>query len=259
MRKIDWFLVLLIAFFIIAGLAFIFRPGGEDSFGRINNVIGIIISLFTVIISFWLVRKLGTSGLQAKAVFFLALGFLCWLIADLLWIIYANAVVSPADIFYILGYALVFVGIVYGVRISTPDIFKNKARGAILLLAVIIAVGVYFYFFPFAWNSEISFLENLLISGYVIADLLLIIPLIFLCYSLLAGKLSVGWILISAGIVLSLVADLWYAKNYELYESGAQVIDLLWYAGYLLYAYAMMQFKRANDNLKESLLKKKQD
>src|SRR4030042_1214067 len=233
MRKIDWFLALLVIFLVAISMILIFKPGTENTFGMAKNIINIIIPLFTVIVSFLLVKKLGTSGLQARAVLFLALGFLILLVGDIIWMIYETPVVSPADVFYLLGYALIFVGIVYGVKISSPDIFKNKTRGAFLLLIIIIVAGVYFYFIPFAWDSEISLLENLLTSGYVIADLLLVIPLIFLCYSLLAGKLSLGWILISAGILLSLVGDLWYVRHYELYDAGEQTIDLVWYAGYL--------------------------
>lgn len=253
MKKIDWFLILLISFFILAGLIFIFRPGGEEKLTMINNILTIAFPLFTVIVSFLLVRKLGTSGLQARAVLFLFLGFLSWLIADILWMIFNSAVVSPADIFYLLGYALVFVGIIYGVRLSSPDLFKNKLRGIIFLFIMALLIVGYFYFFPLSWDSEISVLENILTSGYIIADLLLIIPLILLCYSLFEGRLSRGWILIFLGTVISLAGDLWYAKNYALYEAGTNAIDLVWYAGYLVWIYAMVEFRRAHEEMKEHL------
>lgn len=251
MRKIDWFLVFLIVVFALAAGIMLFEPELGETFSTLKATLDMGLPLLAAVTSFIVIKKRGISGLQGAAILFLGMGFLCWLVADILWLIYVNVVVSPADIFYFLGYAFLFVAIIYGVRISTPDIFKNKKRGTALLFIIAFAIVIYFYFFPFSWDAELPFLENLLTSGYVVADLLLLIPLIFLCYSLLAGRLSRGWILVAAGVFLSLVGDLWYARNYELYEAGYQVIDLAWYSGYLLWAYAMAHFKRAHDEISQ--------
>lgn len=254
MRKIDWFMVFLAVVFALAAGIVIFESELGEYFGTLKVILDIGLPLLAVITSFIVIKKRGMSGLQGKAILFLGIGFLCWLVADILWLIFAYVVVSPADLFYLSGYASIFLGIIYGVRVSTPDMFKNKARGMVLLFIIAFAIVLYFYFFPFSWDAELPFLENFLTSGYVVVDLLLIIPLIFLCYSLLAGRLSAGWILVSAGVLLSLVGDLWYARNYELYKAGYQVIDLVWYAGYLLWTYAMIHFKRAHDEITRSII-----
>ncbi|OGM02919.1 hypothetical protein A3K72_02440, partial [Candidatus Woesearchaeota archaeon RBG_13_36_6] len=209
-----------------------------------------------VAIGAYLIKTLGTKSLQGKAILFITIGFVSWTIAEILWIIYQNAIVSPADVFYLLSYPLLVIGILYGIKMSNPYIFKDKKRMLILSFIAIAVLGSYLYFFPLSWDHEITFVENIVTGGYVIADMLLLIPLVFLCYSLISGTLSIGWIIFAAGVVAMLIADLWYALNYELYTSGKQYIDLAWYLSYFFFIYALIQFKRIQKHVKEIVTKK---
>ena len=255
MRRIDWVLVSLILGFLIVTLIYIFEPGGEEIFNILTYIITIGLPLLAVIQSACLIKIFGTKSLQGRAILFLTIAFFCWMVGEILWAISGEAVVSFADIAYLLYYPFVMVSIFQGIMISTPDIFRNKKKIIFLILITVVAVGVYFYFFPFAWDFKISFIENLVTGGYVIADMLLVIPLIFLSYSLISGKLSLGWILIGLGIISTLIADLWYAQNYEIYASGKQFIDLLWYLMFFLVIYALVQFRRVRQHIRKELFK----
>ncbi|KYK27367.1 hypothetical protein AYK26_03855 [Euryarchaeota archaeon SM23-78] len=258
MKRIDWVLILLILGFVAIVLMYIFEPGAETVFDMFTYIVTIGLPLITVALGVYLAKVFGTRSLQGKAILFLTIGFFCWTVGEILWIIYEEAVVSFADVAYLLTYPFLMIGIFYGIKMSTPDIFKNKKRIIFLVLITIAAVGVYLYFFPFAWDLEVSFIENLVTSGYVIADLLLIIPLIFLSYSLISGKLSLGWILIGLGIISTLIADLWYVQNYEIYALGKQYIDLLWYLMFFLVIYALVYFKRVQRQIKEKVMEVKE-
>ena len=256
MRKIDTQLILLVLGFVIVTLIYIFEPGGETILKATANLTTVALPLTAVALGTYLVKTLGTKSLQGKAILFITMGFVSWTIAEILWIIYEQAVVSFADIFYLLFYPLLVIGILYGIKMSDPNIFKEKKRILILSLVTIAIIASYLYFFPLSWDPEISFIENLVTGGYVIADMLLIIPLVFLCYSLLSGTLSIGWIIFAGGIVTMLIADLWYALNYEIYTSGKQYIDLVWYLSYFFFIYALIQFKRAQEQVKKGIIDK---
>jgi len=257
MRKIDWSLILLIIGFVILGWIYFLRPGSKEMFNALTSIITIVIPFIAVIVGILLIRALGVRSLQGKAVLFLTLGFFSWGLADTIWTFMGQETVSAADIFYFLGYILLMIGIFFGLKLSNPDLFKNFRKTSLLTGIIIILMLAYFYFYPFSWDPGVSFLENLTTAGYLIMDLLLVIPLVFLVYSLLSGALSLAWLFIGLGVISTLIADLWYAKNYQSYAAG-DPIDLLWYLGYFFFVYALVHFRRANDKAMESLLKKKE-
>jgi hypothetical protein len=256
MKKIDWPLILLIMSFVLLSLIFFLKPGSKEAFSIFMDIVTIVIPFTAVIVGIFLIRALGVRSLQGKAVLFLTLGFFSWGLADTIWTFLVQETVSVADIFYFLGYILLMIGIFYGLKLSDPEMFKNPKKTWLLTGIIVVLILAYFYFYPFSWDPSIPFLENLTTAGYLIMDLLLAIPLVFLIYSLLSGMLSSAWLFIGLGVISTLIADLWYAKNFEVYYSG-HPIELLWSLGYLLFIYALVHFRRANDKLRESLLKKK--
>jgi len=257
MRKIDWSLILLIIGFVIVSLIHFLKPGSKEMLSTLISIIAIVIPFIAVIVGILLIRALGVRSLQGKAALFLTLGFFSWGLADTIWTFMGQETVSAADIFYFLGYILLMIGIFFGLKLSNPDLFKNFRKTSLLTGIIIILMLAYFYFYPFSWDPGVSFLENLTTAGYLIMDLLLVIPLVFLVYSLLSGALSLAWLFIGLGVISTLIADLWYAKNYQSYAAG-DPIDLFWYLGYFFFVYALVHFRRANDKAMEGLLKKKE-
>jgi hypothetical protein len=250
MKKIDWHLAWLIMGFVIISLIYIFKPGSEAAFITLTEIITIAAPFIAVAIGAFFIKSYGARSLQGKAVLFLTLGFLCWGLADIYWTFTGQATVSLADVFYFAGYLLLLVGIFQGIRISDPGIFKNPKKLSILLLSLVILISTYLYFYPLSWDYEIGFLENLTTAGYIVVDLLLMTSVVFIIFSLFSGAISAGWIFIGLGVLSTLIADLWYATNYEAYYAG-HIIDLLWFLGYFLFAYALVHFGRANAKAQE--------
>jgi hypothetical protein len=255
-RKMDWTFLFLLAVFAVISAIYLLEPGSAESFGFLKNIANVVIVMVVVITCILVVKNLGTDGLQARAVLFLGIGFSCWALADIVWLLSRDVVVSLADIGYILGYVFIVMGIFNGIRLSDPTLFKNRKKMFFLSLIIIAAVGVYFYYFRLSWNPSVPVIENVLSVGYVLADMLITALLVFMVYSIFSGRLSSGWIIIGAGLVLLLIADFWYAKNYELYESGKQTIDLVWYLSYLFFVYGLVQFRRVHEQLRETLAAK---
>jgi hypothetical protein len=252
-RTINWPLLGLIILFIIMIFFFAFKPGGEEVFNIFNRLITLLLPLMAILLGIYLLKVFSTKSLQGKAILFFTISFFLYWIGDIIWMFYKEAVVSPADIFFLLFYIPFMVAIICGIRMSNPDTFTNKRKIIILSLITLVIIAAYLIFFPFSWDPAVSFIENLVTAGYVVGDLILIIPLVFLCYSLLSGALSFGWVLIFFGYALTIVGDLGYALNYSSYAAG-NLIDLTWNTGFLLFIYAFIRFLKAQDKAKQALI-----
>ncbi len=252
-RTIDWPLLSLIILFILMVVFFALKPGGEEVFNIFNRVITLLLPLMAILSGIYLLKTFSIKSLQGKAVLFFTISFLLYWIGDIIWMFYKEAVVSPADIPYLLFYIPFMAAIICGIRMSNPDMFTDKRKIILLSLITLVIIVAYLIFFPFSWDSTVSFIENLVTVGYVLADLILIIPLAFLCYSLLSGALSSGWVLIFFGYALLIVGDLGYALNYSSYAAG-NLIDLAWNTGFLLFTYAFIRFLKAQDKAKQALI-----
>ena len=163
----------------------------------------------------------------------------CWLLADMIWVVYEEAVVSIADVFYLIGYPLILAGIFFGIKTFNPDFTKERKKIAILAIVSVIASAMYFFLFPLSWDPDVSFIENVLVAGYVVADIVILVPTIFLVSQVLSGFFSRPWMLIAAANVLNIAADVYYNMNYDAYVGG-DLVDVVWYFAYLLYAVAFL-------------------
>ena len=179
-------------------------------------------------------RFFGWKSAQGKVAHLFALSVGFWLVADILWYaLYGEAIVSPADGFYLMGYLPLATGLALAARSLRP-----KRR--ILPIAAILALAAlaYLYLFPLGYKSGLSLAENIFTAGYVIADLLVLLPVILLIYMLAGGDWMSGWVLVALGGLFSLYADLSYAVHPDAYSLGA-LVDLAWYYGYLLLGLGM--------------------
>ncbi len=238
-KKIVWF---LIAYALIISVIHYFRIGGEQ-YDNIATVINIITLLITIYFGYSAVKYFGLKTMQGKSVLCIMISMVSWLIGDMIWLVNENAIVSIADAFWLVAYPILGLAILYGIKTFSPDFFSQKKKLIVLGLILAVLVIIYFKFFPLSWDSEISIIENIVISGYIIVDLLLLMLIILLVLLVFSGFYSQAWIVIAIGITCTLTGDLYYAVNYESY-SGGDLIDLAWYFGYLLYGlgFALMEW-----------------
>ncbi|MBN1896097.1 MAG: hypothetical protein JW789_00025 [Candidatus Aenigmarchaeota archaeon] len=232
--------IILIALYAIMIVAIhIMHPGDAEFYWNLTTAVNIVTAIIPIFIGLVAIRHFGISSLQGKSILFIVLMIISWLVADVIWTLSGDALVSAADIFYLAGYPLLMIAIVYGIMIIDPDILTEKKKILMLSLISVILVAAYFSFFTFSWDPEITFLENVLVGGYVVADILIIIPTLFLISNVLSGTFSKPWLFIAAANLLNLVGDIIYNINYETY-AGGDPLDLTWYIAYLLYGAAFI-------------------
>ncbi len=230
------------------------RPGDADFYWNLTTAVNIVTAIIPIIIGLDTIRHFGISSLQGKSILFIVLTIVLWVVADVIWTMSGDALVSAADVLYLAGYPMIMFAVICGIKIIDPEILKEKKKLALLSALSILLVAAYFSFFTFSWDPEITFLENMLVAGYVVADILILVPTLFLISNALSGTFSRPWLFIAAANVLNMLGDIFYNINYDTY-TGGDLIDTVWYIAYLIYAMAFIIMIRETEKITSALKK----
>jgi hypothetical protein len=256
MKKIKRVILLLFVYSLVISTIHYFRIG-NDYYDLITTIINVITGLIPIYFGYLALRYFGLKTLQGKSILFITLTMFLWLLGDIIWVIVKEVVVSVADIVWLVGYPLFGLGVFYGIKVAYPDYFSEKKKMIILSLILVVLIIVYFKFFPLSWDNEISIVENIVTFGYIFADLLLVIFIVLLISLVFSGVYSQGWIVIGIGALMWWIGDIYYAINYETYVGG-DLIDLVWYFGFLFYALGLILLKHNAEKITNGIKKKTQ-
>ena len=205
---------------------------------------------------FYAIRKFGLSTARSLTLLLLTFGIGYWFIGEVLfdyyqYIINTNPFPSAADIFYVLGYGFMFVGLVNEIRIvkinwhriEKPTLFLY---GLVMLLfaALIAYFGLYQAYDP----TKTLFVNSIAIS-YGLGDLLLIMANIFvliLVWEFRGGRFSRVWMCLFLSFIMMLVADILFAMYTDQYSNQVwfykSLLDSFWMGAYVLFGYALFDF-----------------
>ncbi len=233
------------------------RPGSEEFYaGPLTTWINIITVLIAIGAGALCLRYFGVRNYQGRSVLALTSTNALWLIADMVWTYSGDALVSWADVLYLAGYPLIMAGIFFGIKTFNPEFTHERRKIAILAAVSIIVSAVYLFVFPLSWDPELTPLENALVAGYVVADIVILVPTVFLVSQVLSGFFSRPWTLIAAATIMNIAADIYYNLNYDTY-TGGDLIDVVWYFAYLTYAAAFLLLYRGARSISQSVPEKK--
>ncbi len=219
------------------------------------------------------IRTVGIFQLKSapgQVIGLLALGLFLWLIGEVLFFIFqfiahTNPFPSAADIFYILAYPILLLGLIkeikiYGVKLQ----IENKLLvllGSLLIITLAIIIG-YFDILK-AYDSSAPLLNNLIAMGYGVGDFILIIPTFYilrLVMDLKGGQLFYPWMMIMFALFFIMAGDVLFAlfnTQYKQYIPAYTLIDLTFIAGYLLFAYSFYFIGSTVEQIPDSKLKVK--
>lgn len=220
--------------------------------------------LFAIILGILALNSFGVNNIHGKANLFIIAGVTCWFLGEFLWLIYEiileiDPYPSAADIFYLIGYPFLMIGIIFELKIGKlvpekTNLMKNKI--ALIILSVLTAITLYFGVY-LAYDSEISASENALGMTYGIGDLILLFAVLYLVqlsFQYKGGELFKSTLALAAGLVFTWFADILFAQYYDQYIEGgtlAIAMDYLWIIGYLLFAFYFMFQGEALDKIKK--------
>ena len=206
-----------LATLIIYILITAFGIGGDDFVNVIGNLVPVIFSLLTTL--FFLNAWTNAGNSVSKRIWgYIGLGLALWTIAEATWgyysVILEREVPYPslADLFWLVGYPLVYVGFFIRYRtLHAPP--SNWQRNLLVLIAIIFALIT---FYLVVWPIIASFdpdyaVESILSIFYPFADFGLLILASLVLFSLEKGKHSSSWQLMLFGFFSMSISDLGFS------------------------------------------------
>lgn len=172
-------------------------------------------------------------------------GVLCWGIGETIWVYfeYIQGLEVPypgsADVFYVLGYPLMFFGVLLlpankqgrleKLRLSM-DAFAGTIAVAAIMWVVYLKDLIYL-------DPEIGFLEQFINIMYPLGDLILLIAVMILTVSRTSYQFDIRFLALAVGLIATSFADVIYVLQVEAdtYASGGW-LDSLWLGSYGAYA-----------------------
>jgi len=217
MNKIAIFLFL---FFIGTVGIFTFRPLGATN-DLLEQSMYCLAAFIATTSAFLALRTYG-KGPRFRSLLCLTLGLLCWFIADVTFI-YFDFIVrnlpypSIADCFYLIAYLLLAIGLIFEVFLSDVS-WKKMDKKVYLISGLFTAIMLTTFSFltvSSSYSPTVSFWENVVTIGYTVGDLILSLAgffILVIAWEYRGGKVSKVWISIFLGFLITMIADLIYAK-----------------------------------------------
>jgi hypothetical protein len=208
----------------------IFVIGGDEFVIGLNNNLTVPLAIFTVIFSVMLWQQVG-GGTNSRLLWMhMIVGWVCWTIAEIMWAVFAmlgKEVPYPswADLFWLIGYIPMGIGLLARARSLPvkPTFGQQLAIWGISLGTVLFTI--IFVLKPIIQNNDpAQFLESILNIIYPLADLFLLIIVLYLFFAYNQGAYGFGWRLLLVGFLIHQVSNLLfsYASSSDLYLPNQQ-------------------------------------
>jgi len=210
----------------------------------IVTIVSVITPVIASIAAFYVTKRYWYSKVFGKSYFALSLGILMNALGEVIYYILEQQgdVPSPsiADIAFLAFYPFAFYHLAKNIKFFKPKINIITKLFVIILPAVII--GVY-AILEFA-QTQGATTEFYLGLAYATGSAIILSGAILGASIFRQGILGVPWLILAVGLTLTTIGDNWYSYQgiYDQYTLISPV-NSLWYAGYLVIAYALYKHK----------------
>ncbi len=227
--------------------------GGDNFVYSLNNNITIPLAIISTVFAFslWNLVKTGRNHLLWGG---LLLGWALWTIAEVLWVIYGYLYQdipypSPADFFWLIGYAPMGFGLYSRLREIPVKLSQSQKMALRAILLTTIFITVFFILIPIIQNNDAArWLESALNIIYPLADLFLLFIVMQLIFVYRSGDYGFGWNLLTLGFILHSISNLIfsYASLSDLYYPDLKVnfisgmaVDVPYNLSYLIWLFGL--------------------
>jgi len=214
-----FFLGVILFFFYLKSLG-----GNFLVFERIISLPYYLLPLFFVYKS---LKFFGFNSFQGKIVFFLGLGIFLSFLAGFFNIFQNQLMQVVKQIFFLIAYIFLVIGVILGINIIDFDFFKKKLKVFSLFSLLILVLFLGFFFKPL--NNQ-----NFLSNSYYFFDLILLSIIIIILvniFMLRQGSYGVFWIYIGLGMFSI------FSSNLLRYFRIGEVIGVFSTLGFYLSSY----------------------
>ena len=165
-----------------------------------------------------------------------------WWVGTVAWsVVYGGRSDPPyptfADIFWLLWYPLMVVGIVHLIRVRFRGFELHRWMDGIAVTLIVLVAGFALVVQPVAEESSQGWLAIVVDFSYPVLDILLIGALLGV-YGLLGWKPDRMWVLIGLGILATTVGDAAFAVQEARGVAQGSRYDFVWTVGAVVIAYA---------------------
>jgi hypothetical protein len=241
-----------IFFIIAAGLLayqfylYTFQNQDDPTLKLIVTIVTTSTALVASIAAFWISKRYWKSHVFGMSYLALAIGMLCNALAERIYYFLdqQGEVPSPsiADWVWLAFYPLTFYYLVKNIWFFKPTI-RLPVKAFVILLPIIIT-GVYaFLDYGQEQSATTTFILGL---AYIIGSSVILSTAILGAMIFRQGTLGTPWLIVTVGIALATLGDNLYSyvDVYNQY-TYSHPLNLLWYGGYLVIAYALYKHKKA--------------
>ncbi len=246
-ERIDYkiFIVILAGLLFYQFYLYSFKSPNDPNIELVETTVTSVTALIASVIGFFVAKRYWNSRVFGTSYLALALGMLMNVIAERVYYFLGHIGQTPspsvADIFWLAFYPLMFYHLARNISFFKPKI-RLPVKAFVIVLPIVIT-GVYAFL---GYNQEqaadTTFFLGLAysIGGSVILSGAILGAIIFR-----QGILGVPWLVLAMGIILTTAGDVWYSYV-DLYNGYmiTHMLNLLWYAGYLVIAYALYKHKK---------------
>ncbi len=224
-------------------LTFVFSFDESD---LIISIVSLLNPLAVAIIGLSLAHRYKGSLLFGKSYLFLSLGFFSLFVAEITYSVYdlileIEPYPSIADIFFFAYIPLLIAHLVINIRFFQPSI-KNLTKIGIIAVPIIITATYGILSLNEIGEANFDFYYGII---FVAATSVALTLTILGTRIFKEGALGKSWWILLFGVLALTLADDWYyyleiIESYDL----THPVNILWYAGYWIIAYALLKHKK---------------
>lgn len=224
-------------------LTFVFSFDESD---LIISIVSLLNPLAVAIIGLSLAHRYKGSLIFGKSYLFLSLGFFSLFVAEITYSVYdlileIEPYPSIADIFFFAYIPLLIAHLVINIRFFQPSI-KNLTKIGIIVVPIIITATYGILAINEIGEANFDFYYGII---FVAATSVALTLTILGTRIFKEGALGKSWWILLFGVLALTLADDWYyyleiIESYDL----THPVNILWYAGYWIIAYALLKHKK---------------
>lgn len=224
-------------------LTFVFTFDDSD---LIISIVSLLNPLAVAIIGFSLAYRYRGSLIFGKSYLFLSLGFFSLFVAEVTYSVYdlileIEPYPSIADIFFFAYIPLLIAHLIINIRFFQPSI-KNLTKIGIIAIPIIITASYGILSINEIGEANFDFYYGII---FVAATSVALTLTILGTRIFKEGALGKSWWILLFGVLALTLADDWYyyleiIESYDL----THPVNILWYAGYWIIAYALLKHKK---------------
>lgn len=246
-EKINYkiFFVIAVGLLVYQLYLYSFKSPDDPNIELTETIVTTVTALVASVSGFIISKRYWRSSVFGTSYLALASGMLCNAVAERIYYFLEQQGQTPspsiADWVWLAFYPLTFYHLARNIHFFKPKIHLS-VKIMVVLIPVFI-VGVYAILdYGQEQSADTAFFLGL---AYVVGSSVILSAAVLGAIIFRQGTLGTPWLLLTFGIVLTTLGDNWYSylDVYNQYNV-THPLNLLWYGGYLVIAYALYKHKK---------------